>query len=133
MKKLRVAFLVDTLEPDIYTNELIEFIDNSDFFARPTIITGYGNEHCSSKIQKLKSSLEQGPKSFVNQITKSLLYRLIRKIELKHVRKTYPNYRRNEKIKNLDNFDIVNVQGLWSKSKLYVEFSERDIEKYCRF
>lgn len=33
MKKLCVAFLVDTLEPYFYTNKLIELLDNNNYFS----------------------------------------------------------------------------------------------------
>ena len=39
MKKLCVAFLVDTLEPYFYTNKLIELLDNNNYFSTNNKLT----------------------------------------------------------------------------------------------
>ena len=48
MKKFRVGFIIDNLEPDKYIIDLINFINQNESFESPILITGY-----SQKIQSL--------------------------------------------------------------------------------
>ena len=117
MKKLRVGFLVDDLSPSTEVNELIEFVHADPNFCHPVLITGYKIKQ-DSRSKKIASKLKAGPVSFFNSALRSILRKVIVLAELQNAKKRYPGYRQNQKIKNLDEHKVVNVNGKRSDSGL---------------
>ena len=127
MKKLRIGFLVDNLKPSSSVNELIEFVDDNKSFDTPTLITGYKDTAHQTPIKKLVKKLKQRPSAFLELILRAILYRFIFKIEIKKAKTRFSKYGTNTDIRNLDEFKVVNVEGCWSKSNLFLEFTDREI------
>ena len=130
MKKLRVAFLLDELTSSMYTNEIIDFvIQKNDIFERPAIITGYKKREKQNLINKINSQFTKGPFVFIKRILISTLYRLIQKIETPAATKKFPNYKKTAEINGIENLKILEVDGTWSKSQLFVEIQESDVDR----
>ena len=128
MKKLRVGFLVDNLSPSIYVNELIEFVDQTNDFDRPIIITGYKRPAPEKSLfQKVIDKAKQGPNKFLDAFIWLFLHKLIRILEEKTAKRVFPKYLSNYKIKNIDELKITSINGSWSKSSLFLELTEEDI------
>ena len=103
MKKFRVGFLVDNLHPSTYVNEVIEFVDQSNDFDRPIIITGYKRPPSKKSIfQKLIDKARQGPNKFLGAFLWYFLHQLIRNLEEKTAKRVFPKYLSNYEIKNID-------------------------------
>ena len=126
MKKLRVGFLVDDLSPSTQVNELIEFVHANPNFCQPVLITGYKIKQ-DSRSKKIASKLKAGPVRFFNSALRSILGKVIVLAELKNAKKRYPGYRQNQKIKNLDEHKVVNVNGKWSDSGLFLQMTDEDL------
>ena len=116
---LKVAFLVDDYSVDYTTFELIEFVSNNDSFLNPVIFTGYKDKNLISK------------KSIKKKIF-DWLVRKVRKKETKIVRKQFPNYLKTKSINNIKNLEIIKLNGIWSKSCLYLDFDKENIEKISK-
>ncbi len=126
MKKLRVGFLVDDLSPSNQVNELIEFVHDNPNFCQPVLITGYKIKQ-DSRLKRIVSKLKAGPVSFFNSALRSILVKVIVRAELQNAKKRYPGYRENQKIKNLDQHKVVNVNGEWSASGLFLQMTDEDL------
>ena len=130
MRKLRVGFLLDSLSPNFYSRDLIDFVYKNESFETPVLITGYkGNVSQSEKIKKSLIKFFKNPITTFDSILKSLLYRFIYLIEIRSVKKLYPNYASNKILDNQRDFQIINVKGSWSKSELFLEFNEEELKK----
>ena len=127
MKKLTVAFLVDDLQPSKYVIDLISFVKKEDNFNDPIIITGYKPKISITFFQKFKKIIRENPKSFFNIFCKILLIKIIRKIEIKSVIQKFPKFAFMTDNKFLESFQIIKVIGSWSKSGLYLEFTDEDL------
>ena len=127
MKKLRVGFLLDTLQPPIKINELIELVHDNDSFDTPTLITGYKNIDHQTYLEKIVKKFKKNPIRFFDQILRAILYRFIYGVEIKSAKKCFPKYRANKDIQDLNKLKIVNVKGRWSKSNLFLEFTDEDL------
>ena len=128
MKKLRVGFLLDNLSPSTYVNELIEFVDQEEIFAHPFIITGYKKTVVhKSIITRIINRAKKGPIKFLALILKLFLKKIISLLEIKRTKRDFPKYYVNYKIKNLDQFKIITVEGKWSNSSLFLEMTSTDI------
>ena len=53
MKKFRVGFLIDNLNPNQYVADLIDYVASNENFDDPVIITGYKFKSSKNFIQKL--------------------------------------------------------------------------------
>lgn len=126
MKKLRVGFLVDDLSPSFQVNELIEFVHTNPNFCQPVVITGYKKKQ-DAKVKKVGSKFKAWYVSFFNITLRSILIKVITRAELQNAKKRYPGYRHNQKIKNLDEHKVVNVNGKWSKSGLFLQMTDEDL------
>ena len=126
MNKLRVGFLVDDLSPSTQVNELIEFVHANSNFCQPVLITGYKIEQ-KSRLKKIVSKLKADPVSYFNIALRSILVKVIARAELQNAKKRYPGYHQNQKIKNLDEHKVVNVNGKWSESALFLEMTDEDL------
>lgn len=127
MKKFRVGFIVDDLSPSIQTNELIEFINSEDIFDAPVLITGYKNEIRGSIFSKITAKAKAHPTRVFDALLRGVFARIICWVELKKTKKRFQKYKANCQIKNLSEFKIVNVEGAWSKSKLFLEMTNEDL------
>ena len=127
MKKLRIGFLVDDLSSSFQVNELIDFVHTNPNFCQPILITGYKEKKQESTVKKVVSKLKGGPVSFFNIALRSILVKVITRGELQHAKKRYPGYRHNQKINNLDKHKVINVNGKWSESGLFLQMTEEDL------
>ena len=127
MKKLRVGFLVDDLSPSSQVNELIEFVHENQNFYQPVLITGYKEKKQESRVKKVVSKFKKEPVRFFNIALRSILIKVIYLVELQNAKNKYPGYSHNQKIKNPDEYKVVNVNGQWSKSGLFLEMTEEDL------
>ena len=127
MRQLRVGFLVDDLSPSRQINELIEFIDAHEFFESPVLITGHQKIQHQSIARKLITKFKHSPGNFLNLLFKAILSKIIMRIELKSAKRIFSGYSLNHQIKNINEFEVVRVEGAWSKSRLFLEMTEEDI------
>ncbi len=127
MNKLRVGFLLDDLSPSFQDNELIEFVEKNENFDNPILITGYNKNLNNSLIMRFFAKVKQPPTKFFNILLKSALLKVISHIELKKTRKRFPKFKINHQIKKLTNFKIANVEGVWSKSGLFLDMTSEDL------
>ena len=115
MNKLKIGFLVDSLNVDYYVWDLIYHIKKNDLFEEPILITGY-----KKKSKKL---------FYGKNIFRSILETLIKKIEYRFVNYTYPNYGKKINLENEDNLKKIFVEGQWSKSNGNFNFTDNDVKK----
>jgi len=127
MKKLRVGFLVDDLSPSSQVNELIDFVHENQNFYQPVLITGYKEKKQKSRVKKVVSKFKKEPVRFFNIALRLILIKVIYRVELQNAKNRYPGYSHNQKIKNPDEYKVVNVNGQWSKSGLFLEMTEEDL------
>ena len=111
MKKFRVGFLLDDLCPDVYVNELIDFVERESVFDSPVLITEYKQNRQRSIFRKIISKLKLGPKQFLHEIINLAATKLITGIERKNAKKQFPNYQSKMLLKKLDELNIVCVEG----------------------
>lgn len=127
MKKLRVGFLLDNLSPTTYVNELIEFVNQTNDFDRPIIITGYKKPVPKKSIyRKVIDLAKKGPNKFLDAILCLFLRKLISILEEKTAKRVFPKYLINYEIKNIDELKIITIEGKWSKSSLLLELTSED-------
>ena len=127
MKKLRVGFLIDDLQPNQYVIDLIDFVANNKYFDVPVLITGYKLKSSKTFTQKLIDIFKKDPIQFVNNIFRIIFLRVIRIIEIKIVLKRFPKYKTNDGETILKLYEIIKVAGTWSKSDLFLKFTDKDL------
>ena len=127
MKKLRVGFLLDDFSPSRQVNELIEFVETNEVFDNPVLITGYKNNKKELAFKKVIAKFGQSPSKLFGSISRAVLMKVISRIELKNAKKRFPGYRANHQIQKLCEFNVVSVEGEWSKSGLFLEMTNEDI------
>ena len=118
---LKVGFLIDDLSPSHQVNELIEFVESNEVFDNPTLITGYKNTNNHSVLKKVIGKFKQSPIKTFDSLLKVVLMKVISRVELKIAKKRFPEYRSNYQIEKLNEFKVINVEGIWSKSGLFLE------------
>ena len=126
MKKIKVGFLLNNLEVDFYILELIEHIKKSDLYFEPVLISGHKKK--KSFFDKIKWISKFGILKGVDRIIIIFTLRLIKFIEIFNVKKKYPNYLKKFNLKNLYDLREINVDGIWSKTELYLEFDKKELE-----
>ncbi|MDA7464829.1 hypothetical protein N8896_01020 [Candidatus Pelagibacter ubique] len=126
MKKLKVGFLINNFDVDFYTLDLIKHVKKSDLYFDPVIIHGYKKNKLF--FEKLKWIKGFGLLKGIDRIIIILTLRLIKFIEIFNVKKKFPNYIKRYNLKNQINFRELKVDGVWSKSKLYLEFGKKELE-----
>ena len=92
MSKLRVGFLIDNLIPSQHVSDLISFTSEHESFDTPLLITGHCRVPPQSFRQKIIKNFRVNPGTFLNRLFSSILFRVIRKIELRIVCKRFPKY-----------------------------------------
>ena len=127
MKKLRVGFLIDDLQPNQYVIDLIDFVADNKYFDAPVLITGYKLKSSKTFTQKLIDIFKKNPIQFVNNIFRIIFLRIIRIIEIKIVLKRFPKYKTNDEETILKSYEIIKVNGTLSKSGLFLKFSDKDL------
>ena len=127
MKKLRVGFLIDDLQPNQYVIDLIDFVANNKYFDVPVLITGYKLKSSKTFTQKLIDIFKKDPIQFVNNIFRIIFLRVIRIIEIKIVLKRFPKYKTNDGETILKLYEIIKVAGTWSKSDSFLKFTDKDL------
>jgi|TARA_B110000305_G_C19446097_1_gene644919 hypothetical protein len=127
MKKLRVGFLIDDLQPNQYVIDLIDFVADNKYFDAPVLITGYNLKSSKTFTQKLIDIFKKNPIQFVNNIFRIIFLRIIRIIEIKIVLKRFPKYKTNDEETILKSYEIIKVAGTLSKSDLFLEFTDKDL------
>lgn len=130
MKKLRVAFLVDSLVVSQYVYELVKYVTENELFDHPVAVCGYKvEEENSSLMAKIFSKFKtNGFLSLLQTILISVLIRLIRRVERVQVSKHRPEYGRVVTLKYLTGLLVIKLKGEWSKSKLFLRFNSEEIE-----
>mgnify|MGYP003981988039 CR=1 FL=1 len=129
-KLFKVAFLVDDYDVDFYTYDLIKHVSQSELFENPVVITGY--QH---KVKKSNAALRVilllkkiGFIKFINLVLFLSLYRFIKKIELRSVLKTRPEYILEKSLTLIDRLKFISIIGIWSKSKKNLSLTNDDVE-----
>lgn len=113
--QLNIGFLVDNLNVDHNTYNLIEYVANSSFLT-PFIIINHKQEDDTKHKRTFK------------KIIFDSLVRKVRKKETREVRKVYPNYLKSISLKNIKNLRYLKAKADWSKSRLYFDMSEKIID-----
>ena len=130
MKKLRIAFLVDDTEVNYYVADLVKYVKAHCNFESPVFITGYAKKHGKSLVfRKIFSLFKQNPIKSADQILRSLLLKLIKKVERHVVLKKFPNYYKKVDFFEDQNIKKLYVNGNWSKSGHVLRFDGDDITK----
>ena len=127
MKKFRVGLIIDNFKVSHNVSELVNFIDNEQSFDKPVLITGYKKNLPKTFWQKIIKIFKQKPLKIIDTIINILIYKLIVKIELSGAIKNFPNYLRKIDLENNNNFEILLVNGKWSKSGTFLDFTNEDI------
>ncbi|MCW8107265.1 hypothetical protein OPS25_01940 [Alteromonas ponticola] len=131
MRKVKVGFLVDNVTFSSYTYELVKHVAESEYFANPVIITGYCPKPTKKTFkEKVRAAI------FENKLINSLesqtidsLVGFIRKLERKPIRRKKPFHFKTHHVRERSDIEVLKVEGTWSKSKLFLEFSSEQIEK----
>jgi hypothetical protein len=129
MKKLKVAFIIDNTIVDHYVGDIIEFVENNELFEDPILITGYLKSKKKSFKQKIISTLKRNIFRTIDVILKLLLFKIIHKIEYNHTIKKFPNYGKKIDCNKCLKVNLIKVEGEWSKSGIYLNFSSSDLQK----
>ncbi|NOI82315.1 hypothetical protein F0237_16730 [Vibrio tubiashii] len=129
MNKLKVAFLVDESKVDYYIADLISYVEDSDLFFSPILILGAHSESGGKIGNKAKKLFSPNLFKMADKIVQIILYKLIRKIELKQVQRRFENYGKVINLDEIKQFERIEVEGDWSKSKISLRFTADDIEK----
>ena len=111
MKKFRVGFLIDNLNPNQYVADLIDYVASNENFDDPVIITGYKFKSSKNFIQKLIVLFKKNPFQFFNNVFRSLLLKIIKIIETMLFFKKFPNYKTYREDTKLKSYEIINVAG----------------------
>lgn len=133
MKKLRVGFLLDDLQPNHNVQELIDFVDQNEQFDPPILITGYRNKELKSLIKKLIGKHNHNPFKILDSFLKYFLLRVIKKFETRSVLKRFPKYKVKASKESLESYEKIKVSGLWSKSFLFLEFTNKDLTSISEY
>ena len=128
MTKLRVGFLVDDLRINSYCYELIEFVEANNAFDSPFVITGHKNNSRGFSAKSVPAILKK-----FDTLLKIVLFRLISILESKKVKKKYPKYQEYRSIENHQNLRIINIQGNWSNSRLFLELTDDDLKLISKY
>jgi len=128
MKKLKVGFLIDELKVSHYVYELIHHVNQGEHFCEPVLIHGYAKKTDLNFLTKIKSIFSLGLINAIRRIVFAILARLIRKIEIGQTIKQYPNFLKVINLIGDLHYKEILVKGMWSKSELYLDFTDSDIE-----
>jgi hypothetical protein len=126
MKKIKIGFLLNNLNVDFYTLELIRHVKKSKFYFDPVIIHGYKKK--KSFFDKIKWISKFGLIKSIDRVIIILILRLIKLLEIFNTKKKYPNYTKQFNLKTKLDFREIIIDGKWSKSRLYLEFDKKDID-----
>ena len=131
MKALKVGFFVDHLEVSSEVFDVVNHVSKSDLFLNPVIIHGYIKENIKTSIDyRLSRKIKNfGWIGTINYIFFSMFVGLIKKIELKHFQKKFPNFMRKYNLEKIPNLQKLSVDGIWSNSELFLSFSDNELEK----
>ncbi len=130
MEKIRIGFLVDQMEVDWHTFDLIEFVEkNKDNFYDPLILTGYKHITKKNFLKKFINFFNnKGLKETFNFLLNWFPRKLIINIELKKVKNKFPNYSVK---KNIDILELkkIDISGSWSKNKVIFRPNNESLER----
>lgn len=129
MKKLKVAFIVDNTIVDHHVGDIIKFVEKNELFENPILITGYLESKKKSFKQKIISTLKRNIFRTIDMILKLLLFKIIHKIEYNYTIAKFPNYGKKINCNKSFKFNLIKVNGEWSKSGIYLNFSNSDLKK----
>tara|TARA_B100001989_G_scaffold27957_1_gene16670 strand:+ start:3287 stop:4942 length:1656 start_codon:yes stop_codon:yes gene_type:complete len=121
MKKFRVGFIIDNLEPDKYIIDLINFINQNESFESPILITGYSQKNSEPLIKKFINNFS------LNKVLKSIFLKIIFVIEKRIVSKKYQNKETSAEKITIDKFKIKKVVGKEYTSDSFLEFTNDDL------
>ena len=128
MKKLKVGFLIDNFYVSHEVFDLVNFVNSNNLFCEPVIIHGYKDFKKETLYKKvLKKIKNNGVLNFLNFVIFFLIIKVLDKIEAKHAKKQFPNFEKNFDIRKIPNCKFIKTKGLWSKSKINLNFSDEDI------
>ena len=120
MKKIKIGFLIDSEEINFYIHDLIQFVLGNDFFNEPIIITGHG----------MNLTKQRNIKVFYNckRYIYRFLYVVISRLEGIVSAQRFPQSRLSYKLATIVGIRFIYVQGIWSKSNLNLNFTDKDIK-----
>ena len=128
MKKLKIGFLIDETTVDYYIWDLICHLNDNELFEAPVLITGYKKKKTSLK-QKITSIFSRNIFLTINLILKLILRNLIKKLEYQRTINKFPNYGKKFDVRKIFKDKKISIKGEWSKSGIYLDFTEDDIKK----
>ena len=121
MKKFRVGFIIDNLEPDKYIIDLINFINQNESFESPILITGYNQKNSKPLIKKFINNFR------LNKVLKIIFLKIIFVIDKRIVSKKYQNKETSAAKITIDKFKIKKVVGKEYESDSFLEFTNDDL------
>lgn len=133
MERLKIGFLVNN--PNYIDQSSFEIIDNinknDNFFCKPIIIYGYTRNRYYSKslFEKIKTINSYSKlKYLMSKFFYINLIRFVQFIEFFIVKKIYKDFNKTHNLSDIS-YKKIEVDGIWSKSKLVLSFSQNDIKK----
>lgn len=129
MRKLRIGFLVNDLQVNRYTADIIEYVVRDELFDAPVFITGYYNKPSKHRTVRLINKFAEKPSEFFKFLLIKLFTKIITVIELKPTVKKYPKYIQNIDILSICNPDVLHVSGKWSRSNKTLRFSTEELQR----
>ena len=128
MKKLKVGFLVDSFFVSKEIFDLVNFVSSSKLFCDPVIIHGYKNFTNEALYKKiLKRIKNHGFLNFLNFFIFFFLIKILNKLETHNAQKQFPNFEKNFDLRKIFNCEYIQTKGLWSKSKINLNFPDEEI------
>ena len=127
MKKLKVGIIIDDLLPNQYVFELINFISENENFDNPVLISGYKINDSETFLSKLTNKFQKNPFKLINNILNGIIFKFIRVIEIRIVKKRYPKFQTYTDISSFSEFEMVKVNALSSEYS-FVEFTHQDLK-----
>jgi len=117
--KLKIGFLIDSDTISHSSYEIINFVAKNEIFHEPVIITGYCDN--LKKVPRIKL--------YTKYPMYYLLVNTIQHFEKKSVLKNRPEQLKIFKVNEIGIFERLKVTGIWSKSKLFLSFTNEDLKK----
>ena len=127
MKKLKVGIIIDDLLSNQYVFDLVNFISENENFEDPVLISGYKINNSKNFLNKLTNKFQKNPFKLINNILKGILFKFIKVIEIRIVKKRYPKFQTYTDISSFNEFEMVEVNAFKSEYP-FVEFTHQDLK-----
>lgn len=126
MKKLKVAFLVDSQNVNYQIGELINFVEKNEHFEAPCLITGYKDSQINQNTIKF-IFFNNGLIILFKRLFFSIVQKIIFLFELRIIKSEFPNFQQKTHLKQ--DIKKIHVEGLWSGKNTVLNLSKESIKK----